>query len=151
MDEFQEVCRYHSGLENKIDSLCERIDDRDRNYHERDIANKEAIKVAFNNSERASEKTEQALKEYKIASNEWRDTVKDLVSKMITRPDVERELKTLENQIADLREYRSKVEGRAVEKTEVRAQSNWSTGLMVVALLSLMSLVLTVINMVIHM
>lgn len=153
MDERVSVCLYHSGIENKIDALCDKIDDRDKGYHEREIASKEAIKAAFNAAERAAEKTEAALKEYKMSANEWRETVQDsnaavkeLIAKMITRPDIERELKGLETQIADLREYRSRVEGRAVEKVETRTQSNWSTGLTVVVLLSLLSNILIVIH-----
>jgi len=141
------VCLYHAGFEEKIDSLCDKIDERDRHYHEREMASKDAIKSAFNAAERAAEKTEMALKEYKMASNEWRDTVKDLVSKMITRPDVERELKVLENQIADLREYRSKIEGRAVQQTETKAQTNWGIHLTVVIVLSVASLILGLVNM----
>jgi len=149
MTDDTKVCPFHSGLEIKLDALCEMINERDKNYHERDLSNKEAIKVAFNNSERASEKTEAALKEYKNASNEWRDTVKDLVNKMITRPDVERELKVLENKISDLKEYRNRAEGRASEKTETRTQANWSTGLIIVAGISALSLIVTTIHMII--
>ncbi len=112
MDDPTKMCIHHSGIAEKIDSLCDKIDERDKRYQERDIANKEALKAAFNSSERAAEKTEMALKEYKTASNEWRDTVKDLVSKMITRPDVERELKQMEARIAELRESRSETGGQ---------------------------------------
>jgi K+/H+ antiporter YhaU regulatory subunit KhtT len=140
------VCLYHGNLEAKIDALCEKIDERDKHYYEREVSSKEAIKAAFNASERAAEKTETALKEYKISSNEWRDTVKDLVSKMITRPDVERELKVLENQIADLREYRSKSEGRAVQQVETKSQTNWGIHLTVVIVLSVASLILSLVN-----
>lgn len=48
--------------------------------NERNAANKEAIKAAFMSAEKASEKTEQALKEYKVGANEWRDTVRDAIS-----------------------------------------------------------------------
>lgn len=49
---------------------------------ERDQANKEAIKAAFASAEKASEKTERALTEYKVGANEWRDTVKDLIANL---------------------------------------------------------------------
>ncbi len=143
----QAQCIYHSGLENKIDALCEKIDERDKHYHEREAASKDAIKAAFNAAERASEKTETALKEYKVSSNEWRDTVKDLISKMITRPDVERELKVIDEKISDLREYRSKVEGRAVEKVETQGQSNWNMGIVIVIALAIISNAIMIIHM----
>jgi len=141
------VCLYHGKFEAKIDALCDKIDERDKHYHERDLAAKEAIKSAFNASERSSEKTEAALKEYKVASNEWHITVKDLVGKMITRDDVKREIEIMQNQIIELKEYRSKIEGRAVEKVETKAQANFGIHLTVVIVLSVASLILGVVNM----
>jgi hypothetical protein len=54
--------------------------ERDLRYQERDESSKAAVKAALFAAERASEKTEMALKEYKVGANEWRDTVKDLIS-----------------------------------------------------------------------
>jgi hypothetical protein len=56
--------------------------ERDRRYEERDVANKAAVMAALASAERMAEKTEAALKEYKVGANEWRDTVKDLISGM---------------------------------------------------------------------
>ena len=141
------VCLYHSGIEKSIQALCTKLDDRDANMRDRESASRDAIKAAFNAAEKAAEKTELALKEYKVSANEWRDTVKDLVSKMITRPDVERELKVLDEKIDDLRDYRSNTEGRAVEKVDIRHQSNWSTGLTIVAVMSAISIIISLIHM----
>lgn len=49
-------------------------------YNERDQANKESVKAAFNAAAKASEKNEAAFAEYKTGANEWRDTVKDLIA-----------------------------------------------------------------------
>jgi uncharacterized protein YhaN len=87
------------------------MDERDRRYEERDRANKEAVRSALAAAEKAAEKTESALREYKVGSNEWRDTVTDLVSRMVTRPDVDRQFQVLEDKIGDLRESRSQVQG----------------------------------------
>ncbi len=141
------VCIQHSGIEEKINSLCNKIDERDRNYHERDLASKDAIKVAYNVVKEASHETALALKEYKISANEWRDTVKDLIARMITRPDVERELKVISDKIADLQESRSQIAGGKIERVEKRTQSNWLIGVVVVALMALISNIILVISM----
>ena len=57
-------------------------EERDRRYEERDKANKEALRAALASTDKMAEKTEEALKEYKQASNEWRSTVQDLVSRL---------------------------------------------------------------------
>jgi hypothetical protein len=142
MDDMLKVCLMHSGIEKKIDALCQKIDDRDANYHDRELASKESVRAAFNSAEKAAEKTELALKEYKLATNNWHITVKELMSVMVNKDDFQREVKILENQILDLREYRSRVEGRAVEKVETRGQTNWSTGLTVVTLISAANLLI---------
>lgn len=63
-----------------VDSLHALMDERDRRYSEIDKANKAALAVALATATKADEKTEQALKEYKMGANEWRDTVKDLIA-----------------------------------------------------------------------
>ena len=83
--------------------------ERDRRYEERDQANKDAIRAAFASAEKASEKTESALKEYKVGANEWRDTVKDL--------------------IGNLRESRSEGSGEGQGRFAVRADVKWAIGL----------------------
>lgn len=148
MDDLSRVCIHHSGLEEKIDALCQKIDERDRQYHERDVANKDAVRAALASAEKASEKTELALKEYKSSANEWRDTVKDLVSRMITRPDVERELRVIDEKIADLRESRSQITGETLVQKDTRARSEWSTNLTIMTGLLLVSIIISIINMV---
>jgi hypothetical protein len=80
-----------STLEAKLDGLRELVTtkfeyieslmtERDQRYSERDVAAKEAVRAALAASEKASDKTERALQEYKIGANEWRDTVKDLIA-----------------------------------------------------------------------
>jgi len=49
---------------------------------ERQSANKDAIAAAFISAEKVNDKTELALKEYKTGANEWRDTVRDLISNL---------------------------------------------------------------------
>jgi hypothetical protein len=98
-------------LDAKVAAFETLMDERDRRYEERDRANKEAVRSALAAAEKAAEKTEAALREYKVGSNEWRDTVTDLVSRMVTRPDVDRQFHGIEDKIADLRESRSLREG----------------------------------------
>ncbi len=49
-------------------------------YDAQNAANKEALKAAFASAEKAGEKTEAALSEYKDVSNEWRKTVEGLIN-----------------------------------------------------------------------
>ena len=67
-------------LNAELKALKELMTDRHERYTERDVSNKERVAAAFAAAEKASEKTESALKEYKIGANEWRDTVKDLIA-----------------------------------------------------------------------
>jgi CHASE3 domain sensor protein len=91
----------------ELDGLRALLDERDRRYSERDAANKAAVAAALASSEKAGEKVEAALKEYKVASNEWRDTVNDFVRRMPSRQEVDQAIKTLTERISDLRETQS--------------------------------------------
>ena len=108
----------------ELHAIREIADERDRRYDERDQANKDAVKTALLAVEKAADKLEVANKEYKNTSNEWRGTLNDVVGRMVKREDVEREIKGLERQIADLRESRSVLAGRdsAVEQLLTQAR-----------------------------
>lgn len=58
------------------------FEERDKRYAQGSVADKEAVKAALAAAEKAAEKTEAGLKEYKQVSNEWRSTVQDLVSRL---------------------------------------------------------------------
>ena len=92
----------------ELDGFKALMDERDRRYEERNAANKDAVTAALASAERASEKTELALKEYKTSANEWRDTVKDLVANMPTLRDV----KAIEEKIAAVREIQASEAGK---------------------------------------
>ena len=74
------------------DARCERcqrfvnlrqvIDERDRQYTERDQAGKDAVKAALVSVERLADITAVGLKEYKASANEWRATVQDLIANL---------------------------------------------------------------------
>ncbi len=78
---------YEKRVEVQLGRLADSLDHALTLLDERDKANKEAIKAAFMASEKASEKTELALKEYKIGADEWRDTVRDLINNL-SKPDI---------------------------------------------------------------
>jgi hypothetical protein len=65
---------------------------------------------------------------------------------LVQTKDCKQAHERVDKEINLLREAKSQVEGRAVEKQEVRAQSNWSTGLSIVAGLSVVSIVLMIIH-----
>lgn len=74
---------------------------------ERHESAKEAMRLALVQVERAADKVDLANKEYKVSANEWRDTVKDIVSRTPTREEFDRQVRVLEEKIGDLRESRS--------------------------------------------
>lgn len=86
-----------------MQSLTKLMDERDKRYSERDTANKDAVKAALASAKEASDKTEEALKEYKLSANEWRDTVKDLVSLMPTKNEVRQQTEAFSDRIASMR------------------------------------------------
>lgn len=90
------------GLSAQVVSFQKLMDERDKRYSERDVANKQAAQAALDSAAKAGEKTELALKEYKVASNEWRDTVKDLVGRMPSRTEVEVIVKNIDEKIGRL-------------------------------------------------
>ncbi len=81
MTEEETNCQRLSKLEAKVESERELRLALKCLLDERDQANKDAIRSAFAAAEKAAEKTELALKEYKIGANEWRETVNDLASR----------------------------------------------------------------------
>ena len=92
----------------ELDGFRELMDERDKRYEERDHANKEAVRAARDSSEKAGEKTDSALKEYKSGANEWRDTVESLIS--------------------NLRESRSQSAGHTAQRTEDRSNNLGTLG-----------------------
>lgn len=113
------------GLERTIAAHDERYDERDERYRERDDANKASVKSALIAAEKAGEKTEQSLKEYKTGANEWRDTVKDLVARMPSKTEVDKDINALVDKINVLRDTvtagRGQREGGKLLKDESRA------------------------------
>jgi hypothetical protein len=105
----------------ELDGFKDLMDERDRRYGEKFLAAEKAVSAALAASEKAAEKTESALKEYKTGANEWRDTVKDL--------------------IGNLREARSGSIGERRQHKEDKQQSLWVIGLVVVICASVAEIV----------
>jgi len=59
---------------------------------------------------------------------------------------IENKIEDVKKEISILREAKSQIEGRDVEKRDDRTQSNWSTGLMVVAIMSGISIIIMVLH-----
>ena len=134
-----------SALSAQITSLDKLNEERDRRYEERDRSNKEAVRAALMSAEKASEKTESALKEYKIASNEWRDTVKDLVSRMPARTELEAIVKHVVEKISRL-DVDIRPLGAAVNTASARGlglNQMWSYVVQAITIAGALGLVLT--------
>jgi hypothetical protein len=54
--------------------------EREKRYAQGEAANKEAVRAAFAAVEKVSAFNAESLAEYKKGANEWRDTVKDILS-----------------------------------------------------------------------
>jgi hypothetical protein len=119
--------------------------ERDRRYEERDVAAKDAVRAAMAAAALATDKTELALKEYKVSANEWRDTVKDLVARMPSRVEIEHQLTALEKEISGLRESRSVLLGRDDAQAVANVTQRWLIALSVSVLFSLVGVVLAVV------
>lgn len=126
----------------KHDSLTGLIEERHSLYNERSAATnkameaaltaaKEAVQAALQATKEAAEKTEMALKEYKTGANEWRDTVKDLVSRMPTRDEISKDIQSLTEKIADLRETRTQYLGLSGGARSVMDQGRANIALIV--------------------
>ncbi len=63
-----------------------------------------------------------------------------------THSNVTNQINEVKKEISLLREAKSQIEGRAVEKVESRAQSNWSTGLTVVTVMSSLSFIIMLVH-----
>ncbi len=54
--------------------------EREKRYSQQDASNKEAVRAAFIAVDKMSASNAENLAEYKKGANEWRDTVKDILS-----------------------------------------------------------------------
>ncbi len=124
-----------AALDRMEASIRREIGDLKELLSERDKANKEALGAALAAAERESAKTEQALKEYKVGSNEWRGTVTDLTSRMPTKEAVDQRFMAIEEKISDLRETRSKMGGKDEAIAQGKANQKWIIGLVVTLVL----------------
>ena len=81
---FRELRARLVGLEGvitaQIAGFKDLMTERDLRYSERDLANKEAVHMALRSVDKATDQTAAQLEEYKKANNEWRDTIRDLIS-----------------------------------------------------------------------
>jgi len=109
---------------------------------ERDASAKASINAALAAINSAGDKTEVALREYKVTANEWRGTLNDVITRTMTRADWEREHRVVEEKIQDLREYRSGSLAATETLRAIHAGQRWLVGFSVATLLSAAGLVI---------
>jgi len=132
-----------------INRLEELMNERDKRYEERHIADVQAVQAAlvsadkqvttaFSASEKAVNKSEEAQKDYNIRSNEFRGQLDDQAKTLMPRIEAIGKFDAIEKrleetkarydlEIASLREFRSDIGGRNSATTEDRAQGNIDT------------------------
>ena len=80
-----------------------------RDYVERRLDDLEGrLSDRFISAERALEKAEASLQEYKTSSNEWRGALRDAAARMVSRAEHD----VLSDQIQELRREKANLDGR---------------------------------------
>jgi len=80
-----------------------------RDYVERRLEDLEGrLSDRFISAERALEKAEASLQEYKTSSNEWRGALRDAAARMVSRAEHD----VLSEQIQELRREKANLDGR---------------------------------------
>jgi hypothetical protein len=99
-----------------------RFTDADKRYEQRFAAQQEAmksalaaqqeaVKSALSAAALATDKAEQNLQQWRIASNEWREAMNDRERKFMDKDAAAKDVKQLEDKINDLRASRDRDEG----------------------------------------
>ena len=135
----QEMKLIRELLEEKIDGLETNTSLR---FDSLDMALKLAAKTAdekYNNLNKLKEE---------VAKDKEKFALKDDVKRelQIIKDEVKKDFLVVLEKIAELKDFKTKTESVRVEKLETRTQSNWSTGLTIVTILSSISLVMMVIH-----
>lgn len=151
-------------LDTYVLALREKMDERDRLYKERDefrrvavdaalIAQKEQVQFAFEASEKAIVKAENAQKDYNVRSNEFRGQLDDQAKRLIARTEVETLIKNIEEkisaQVVDVRQLRIDFalgSGAKVGHRETVTDGRAWLGVVISAIGLLMGIVLAVIG-----
>jgi hypothetical protein len=97
----------------RVKSLREISDERDRRYEDRFKAMDEKTSLALTSSEKAVTKAETATEKRFDSVNEFRNTLKDQATTFITRPEVDAKFGAMEKDVQGLRESRSEAVGSA--------------------------------------
>ena len=135
----QEMKLIRELLEEKIDGLEKNTSLR---FDSLDMALKLAAKTAdekYNNLNKLKEE---------VAKDKEKFALKDDVKRelQVIKDEVKKDFLVVLEKIAELKDFKTKTESVRVEKLETRTQSNWSTGLTIVTILSSISLVMMVIH-----
>jgi hypothetical protein len=80
--------------DDKFIALYKFLDEREQRYMTMFKAAEDAVRAAFASSEKAIEKSDAALKEYKTSANEFRKTLEDYRNDMSTKADTINQEKT---------------------------------------------------------
>ena len=124
----QEMKLIRELLEEKIDSLGEQTKLR---FDSLDIALKLAARIAEEKYDHLNR-----LKE-EVAKDKEKFALKD---------DVKKDFSIVLEKISELKDFRNRTEAVKDDKLETRTQSNWSTGLTIVTIISSVSLIMMFIH-----
>lgn len=150
-------------INEKIASLRDKVEERDRLYSAQFKASETAVSAAlsaqkestgsaFTASEKAIVKAEDAQREYNVRSNEFRGQLDDQAKTLMPRTEAAAMFKASEDKLEDLKkrlevfsDYRSGAVGEKAAQSFGVQQKQWSIGMLVIGFFSLASLIVSLI------
>jgi hypothetical protein len=146
-----------------LEGLEQLLEERDRRYEERFEAQQSAVAAAFAAQEKLNQfsttsakeaitKAENAQNAYNLSHNDllrkMDEQSKSIDRDMVSRREYQANHQALVEKIDVLRESKSNTEGVASEKKESRGQTNWMVGIAITLILSTISLVMGIVNLI---
>jgi chromosome segregation ATPase len=127
------------------DHILARLEEMNLRYDDRFEAQEKAVASALAAAKEAVNKAESATERRLEGLNELRKVVQDISSLQMPRAEAEQRIQQLVEKVDELKRDSARRGGRDTEHLEVRAQSNWSTGLLVTAGLSLLAAAIAIV------
>lgn len=122
-----------------------RFTDAQREVDKALAAAKEAVKSAFESSEKAIVKAEEAQRAYNERSNEFRGQLDDQAKTLMPRNEAMQRFEAIDRAISELQRGESRGTGGEDVRQKMRQMTMWVIGLIVAAALSILGLVATLI------
>jgi len=111
-----------------INTLMKFLDERDKRYEQRFVAQQEATHAALIAAEKAVTKAETAAEKRLDSVNEFRGQLRDQAATFIPRSEVQIMINNLTTKINDLEAFQDKNIGSSLQHSRTQMQNNWFIG-----------------------